>query len=406
MKEILLIDGSSLLTTNFYGTLDTRYYSEKTEEGKQIYLNRLLKTSDGKTINGVFGMVRALEKVLSKKVFNHIVIAWDKSRDNTFRRQLYPLYKAQRGQSPRELGEQFYTAQSLFEEIGIKQFAYDSYEADDIIGTFAKNFPDISTYIWTKDQDLLQLADPTTKIWLITKKNKEMMEEIGIDIYMQQILPIPTNVFEHTQETVKEFYSLYPQQIIDLKALEGDPSDNIPGVKGVGKKTIIPLLQEFEDVEGIYDFLENETEKEIKSLCKDLGIRSPLNKMMYKITKEDIRDELLEMILQRKTAEINELLSINLSLKGKAEILSQTTLEDIIKNKVVKKDILLKPILAKVGTYQLGDAYEASKLFKVLTTIKTDIPELINLTLTDIQCDSRLANRKEVYKKYEFNSLV
>lgn len=409
-EEILLIDGSSLLSTNFYATLNNKYYFEKTEEGKQKYLDKLLKTKDGKCINGIYGMTRSIERLLKKRTFTHIVIAWDRSREKTFRRQMYPEYKAQRGKTPKELKEQFQTALMFFNELGIKQFTYEEYEADDIIGTLSKKFANINTYIWTKDQDLLQLADETTKIWLITKKSEEMMNEMGIESEIIQNLKIPINVFEHNPETIKSFYSLYPKQIIDMKALEGDSSDNIPGIKGVGKKTIVPLLQEFDDIEGIYDFLENETVKEMNSLFKELGIRSPLNKMMNKITVKTIIEELVDLLIEKDLVELNKLLSLELIEKDKNELIAQLKiledkeLKEIYKK--IKKDVSLKPILDKIGTYKIGKAYTDSLLFKKLTTIKTDIPELNNINLKDIEYEQKIENRKIVYKKYNFKSLL
>lgn len=132
--------------------------------------------------------------------------------------------------------------------------------------------------IWTKDQDCLQLIDDNIRGWLITSKASAMYEELGIDIKQ---LNIPSGVFEFTPDYVEHFYGVNPIQIIDRKAIEGDSSDNIPGINGVGEKSVIPLLQEFETVEGIYDFIEDTSEKEIKETFKSLGItRSPLSKLI------------------------------------------------------------------------------------------------------------------------------
>jgi DNA polymerase-1 len=105
-----------------------------------------------------------------------------------------------------------------------------------------------------------------------------MYEQLGINI---KYLDIPTGVFEYTPDYIEQFYGVSPIQIIDRKAIEGDASDNIPGIKGVGEKTVVPLLQEFKTVEGIYDFIEDSSEKDIKEMFKALGItRSPLSKLI------------------------------------------------------------------------------------------------------------------------------
>jgi 5'-3' exonuclease len=163
--------------------------------------------------------------------------------------------------------------------MGISQFVFGEYEADDIIGTLARRFEDdIRVNIWTKDQDSLQLIDENVRVWLITSKCSEMYEQFGINI---KDLNIPTGVFEHTTYYLEHFYGVSPIQIIDRKAIEGDASDNIPGINGVGEKSVVPLLQEFKTVEGIYDFIEGSTEKDIKEMFKSLGIsRSPLAKLI------------------------------------------------------------------------------------------------------------------------------
>ncbi len=142
--------------------------------------------------------------------------------------------------------------------------------SDDFIGRLSQQFESrIPVYIYTKDQDALQLVSDRTRVWLITSKAEDLKK-----IYGKSEGFVPNGAFEFTPLLVKEVYGLYPEQIIDKKALEGDPSDNIPGIRGVGEKAAVPLLQEFGTVEGIYDALEDE--KHFKDICKDLGIRAPI----------------------------------------------------------------------------------------------------------------------------------
>ena len=304
MNKLLLIDGSSLLSTSFFGNLPATYFKARTEEEKAQALKKVLKTSTGVFTNGVFTMTKALLNLMDKQEPTHLVVAWDVSR-NTFRRKAYEGYKANRGVTAPELSAQFTVMQELLDAMKIPQFMFEEYEADDIIGTFAKQFEQsIPTYILTKDQDALQLVSEYTRLWLMTSKAKEMYKELGIET---KGLNIPDNVFEYTPIYVEEFYGVRPVQIIDKKALEGDSSDNIPGVKGVGPKAVGPLLNEFGTVEEIYDYIENTPEKEAKEFFKELGIRSPLAALL----KEDEN----ELVGKRAAYLSKELATINTQIE-------------------------------------------------------------------------------------------
>lgn len=282
LKKLVLVDGSSLLSTSFYGTLPKEYFYAKTEEEKKEALGKLLKTSTGIYTNGVYAMCRILLNILEKQAPTHMAVAWDISRD-TFRRKLYPDYKAQRKETIPELKSQFKLMQNVLERMDVPQFMFEEYEADDIIGTLARKFEtEISTYIISKDQDLLQVVNDFTRMWLITTKAEEMCKELGVDI---RETGWPDNVFEFTPPLVEHFYGIRPQQIPDKKALEGDKSDNIPGVKGLGEKTVLPLLQEYGTIEDLYAAIEGlseEEENELKRFFKEaLGIsRSPLKNLL------------------------------------------------------------------------------------------------------------------------------
>lgn len=278
-KHLLLIDGSSLLSCSFFGNLPKEYKFAKTDEEKDKYLNKLRKSPEGEFTNGVYTMMASMLKVIKNQKPTHIAVAWDLTKEFTFRKKLFPDYKGHRKSFRNELGSQFSLAQKVINEIGISQFVFEEYEADDIIGTLARKFEnDLRVTVWTKDQDSLQLIDENVRVWLITSKCSEMYEEFGINI---KELNIPTGVFEHTPYYLEHFYGVSPIQIIDRKAIEGDASDNIPGINGVGEKSVIPLLKEFKTVEGIYDFIEDSTENDIKEMFKSLGItRSPLSKLI------------------------------------------------------------------------------------------------------------------------------
>lgn len=278
-NHLLLIDGSALLSCSFFGNLPKEYKFAKTDEEKEKYLDKVRHSPDGEFTNGVFTMLSSMLKVIKNQKPTHLAVAWDLTKEFTFRKKLYPAYKGHRKDLRPELGNQFPLAQKVLKEMGIEEFVFEEYEADDIIGTLTRRFEDdIRVTIWTKDQDSLQLIDENVRVWLITSKCSDMYAQFGINI---KELNIPTGVFEFTSFYIEHFYGVSPIQIIDRKAIEGDASDNIPGIKGVGEKSVVPLLQEFKTVEGIYDFIENSSERDIKEMFKTLGIsRSPLSKFI------------------------------------------------------------------------------------------------------------------------------
>ncbi|WCK57191.1 5'-3' exonuclease H3TH domain-containing protein (plasmid) [Aneurinibacillus sp. Ricciae_BoGa-3] len=272
--RLLLIDGSSLLSTSFFGSLPMDYKRAKTDEDRERALSKVMQMN-GEYTNGVFTMMKNIEKILVHQKPSHLSVAWDLNRE-TFRRVLYPEYKSNRGETNPALKSQFGLAQRVLKEMNISQFVLDGFEADDILGTLSKRFKDdLPVYLLSKDQDVIQLVDEHIRLWLITSKAQDMYAEFGMN---QKELDIPDNTFELTPYYVKELYGVNPIQIIDRKALEGDSSDAIPGIRGVGETSSVPLLQEFTNIEGLYEYIEDTPEKEIKAFFKSLGInRSPLS---------------------------------------------------------------------------------------------------------------------------------
>jgi DNA polymerase-1 len=211
-------------------------------------------------------------RLVEKQQPSHLAVAWDITRD-TFRKKMYPDYKANRADTAPELKSQYILMQDILHSAGVAQFMDSNLEADDFLGSLSMQFEsDLPVYLYTKDQDALQLVSDRTRLWLITSKADDLKKEF------KQEGNIPSGAFEFTPMLVKEVYGLYPSQIIDKKALEGDSSDNIPGVRGVGEKATIPLLQELGTLDNIYESLEDV--EEFKTLCKDLGIRSPIKALL------------------------------------------------------------------------------------------------------------------------------
>lgn len=338
--KLLLIDGSSVLSTNFYGSLPWEFKKAKTPEEKAEAIKKAMKTSDGRFTNGVFGMTKALLKVLKKQKPDYIAVAWDVSRE-TFRRKLYKEYKGNRSKTPDALKSQFGLMQEVLDEMNIPQFKFEDFEADDIIGTFAKNFEEeVEVSILTKDQDALQLISERTNVWLSTSKSKKWFEELEID---QKEINIPDGTFEFTNQTFEKIYGLKPIQMIDKKALEGDASDNIPGVKGVGEKAVTPLLQRFNTIEQMYDFLET------------------LDKTSEKLFKQEMKEQGASRLPLKKLLEVSD-------------------------SEVVGKRIAL--------------------LSKELATIKTDIELLKNVKLENLKVELDKEKTKRKFEELEFKSLI
>ena len=218
MEKLVLIDGNSLLNRAFYAT-------------------PVFTTKDGLPTNGVFGFVKLILKIISDKKPTHMAVAFD-LRAPTFRHKLYPDYKAGRKPMPEDLAAQVPVLKDVLRLMNIRICEMAGYEADDLIGTIAKKFS-IPTYIYTGDRDSYQLVDETTNV-CYTKR--------GV-----------SDILELTAENFKDEIGLTPAQIIELKALMGDKSDNIPGVAGVGEVSAMNLLNKYGDVDGIYAHLDEIT---------------------------------------------------------------------------------------------------------------------------------------------------
>ena len=225
--KFLVIDGSSLIHRAFFALPP-------------------LMNKQGVHTGAVYGLCNMLLKLLGDLQPRYMAVAFDKSR-KTFRTELYADYKGQRKPTPSELSEQFPLSMQVLDALGIHTLELDNYEADDIIGTFAKTAPeDIEVIIVTGDRDELQLVDKRTKVYY-TKR--------GIS---------DIQIFDEA-EFAANYEGLEPKQLIELKGLMGDTSDNIPGVPGVGPKTAIKLIKAYGTVANVLANIEKVTAKALKS---------------------------------------------------------------------------------------------------------------------------------------------
>ncbi len=217
MKKVILVDGNNLVFRSYYAT---------------AYSGNIMKNSKGFPTNALYGFISMMNKILAEEKPEYIAVAFDIGKN--FRREKYDFYKAGRMETPTELKMQMPVAKEILDAMGIKYFELEPYEADDIIGTLARmaeEHPDYDATIISSDRDLLQLISNQVDVKLLKSKD----------------------YIKYNPETFYEDYGIEPIKIIDLKALSGDVSDNIPGVKGVGEKTALKLLQEYGSVEGIYE---------------------------------------------------------------------------------------------------------------------------------------------------------
>jgi len=219
-SSVMLVDGMALLFRGFYAT---------------SYSGYIMRTSSGTPTNAIFGFVKYLLDAIQTFRPTHVVCCWDMG-SKTFRTEKFDAYKANRGEAPEELIPQFGLVKDVTASFNIPNVGVLGYEADDCIGTLARAYsPHMKVQILTGDHDMLQLVDANTEV-IIMKKGQ-------------------SNYMVYTVDSLMQEKSLTPRQIIDLKGLTGDTADNYPGVKGIGEKTAVKLLLEYETIEGILENL-------------------------------------------------------------------------------------------------------------------------------------------------------
>lgn len=257
MNKLILIDGNSISNRAFYAL-------------------PLLNNDKGQYTNAVLGFTTMLLRVLEEEEPTHILVAFDAGK-TTFRHNDYKDYKAKRQKTPPELSEQFPMIQNMLDGFSIKHYQLKNYEADDIIGTLAKqaNQEGWQTKIITGDKDMFQLVSPHVQVSFTRK---------GI-----------SEVDDYNAKKLDERYQLTPAQIVDLKGLMGDSSDNIPGVPGVGEKTALKLLHQYETIENLYEHIDDISGK-LKDKLADNKEQAFLSKQLATIMCDAPVDVQLENI--------------------------------------------------------------------------------------------------------------
>ena len=306
MKKIVLIDGNNLVFRSYYAT---------------AYSGVIMRNSKGFPTNALYGFINMVNKIIREDKPEYILVAFDKGK--TFRHSEYDEYKAGRNDTPDELKQQFPVAKDVLNAMGIKYFEIDNYEADDIIGTLSSMAhvdPDFDCEIVSSDKDLFQLIED--------------------DVIVRS--PKSNDYVIYDRDTFKATYEVEPIRMIDLKALMGDPSDNIPGVPGIGEKTAIKLIKEYDNIDNLYEHVD-----EIKGKLKDKLIEGKKSCYISRDLATIIKDVKLGFSLEDtkylginnlKFKSILEELEFN-SLLRKYDLNGEVSDNTVVDDKLVYKDI-------------------------------------------------------------------
>lgn len=251
MDRFLIVDGSALLSNSYYGNLPASIKFAKTDEEKEKHFGEILKTSTGEYTNAIYGFTQTLLKIMQYQNPKYIAFCFDKTRQ-TFRKRLYEGYKATRPAKPKPLSQQFVAMEKMLANMGFKVFLSNEYEADDIAGSLAARFgglPGINVTLMTKDFDYVQLLNQRKNVtlWMMQSgKSGDLLPALeGTDH--------PDNVDELDEESACKRYELPSAlSVIEYKALAGDKSDNIPGVKGIGDLSAKKLIMHYKTINNLY----------------------------------------------------------------------------------------------------------------------------------------------------------
>ena len=335
-KLLILIDGNSLMNRAYYALPE-------------------LMNKKGQHTNAIYGFANILFKIMDTYKPSHISVAFD-LKAPTFRHKQYDAYKGNRKKMPDELREQVEPLKKMIDAFGINRIELEGYEADDLIGTVAKNFEQdgFEVYIITGDKDALQLVSDKIKV-LFTKKGISELDEYDPD-------------------KMTEKYELTPQQFIDLKGLMGDQSDNIPGVAGIGEKTGIKLLKEYGSIENIYMNID-EISKSIKAKLEAGYDMAFLSKSLATIMV-DIPLELKVDEFEKKDIDKNTLISLFSEFEFNSLISKVGNDESGLIDKVQKEYLITKDIELLIDK---ATSLKSLNLFSIAKSGLVSDKRLINL---------------------------
>ena len=329
MEKILLVDGNSLVFRAYFATMSQR-----------------MSTKEGQPTNAVYGFANMMTKALEIINPNYCLVAWD-TGDKTFRHELFTEYKGTRKDVDESLISQFPLVRSYLDHFVIKRLEISGYEADDIIGSLSQRFSDKKVVILTSDRDMLQLINEHVSV-LLMKKGISEMEEVNLEV-------------------LKTSYGLDPNQVIELKSLMGDSADNIPGIKGVGEKTAMKLLNDYQTLDGIYQHVDELKGKLKEKIVEGQEIAYLSKTLATIITNVDIDIELEECVIEKddmllskffRQYDMNSLLK---RLESQSENDQQTFSFEEFNKSFVKDDVIICPyVLEGLGYSAKVDGFIVS----------------------------------------------
>ena len=333
MKKLVLIDGNSIMNRAFYGIMGSK----------------ALTTKDGKYTNAIYGFLAILFKLIEEEKPEYLGVSFD-LKAPTARHELYEGYKANRHGMPNELAEQMPIIKDVLRAMNIDIIEKEGYEGDDIIGTLSRygEKKRLEVIILSGDRDTFQLATDNVKIHIPRTKAGKTETEI------------------YDREKVKEVYGIEPKQLIEVKGLQGDTSDNIPGVPGIGEKTALTLIQKFEKIDNLYKKLEE----------GESGLKGK--------QKENLEQNKELALLSRTLGEINTKVPIEDTLEElKVEEWDKPKVLEIFKELNFKRYIERFNLLQEVGEQksengcQLSDANEIENLYKIQSKSIDEIKNIL-----------------------------
>ncbi len=350
VKKLLLIDGNSMLFRAYYATV----YGQS------------MSTSSGIPTNAIYGFALMLQKALKEIEPEYVFVAFDSDKA-TYRHQLYPEYKGTRSATPDDLITQFPIIREYLDALHITHYEKSGLEADDIIGSIAKQNKEYKIAVLTSDRDLLQIVDENTDVFLMQR---------GI-----------TEMARMDEAAVFEKYELTPDQIIDLKGLAGDSSDNIPGVTKVGDKTATRLLKEYGTVEGVYENIDQIKGKLRENLINDKEKAFLSKKLAAIIVDADLSEIDLSKSLYQKESMDAYKFYLKYQMKSLA---NKVNLSDVAVNEAAKADIFKERKFSLVTTIEKEKLSGKALLcidedYRLISIINENIA--YNILLTDfINC--------------------
>jgi DNA polymerase I-like protein with 3'-5' exonuclease and polymerase domains len=369
MKKLVLIDGHAVFHRAYHALPP-------------------LTTSKGELVNAVFGFTSMLLRSIADIKPDYIAVAFD-TREPTFRHQEYTAYKAQRIAGPEELHDQLPRAKEVVEALNIPIFELAGYEADDIIGTLVEQATSnkqqvtgLETIIVTGDRDTLQLVRPGVKVYTPGKSFSDV-------VYFDE-------------KSTNEKYGLEPTQLIDFKALAGDQSDNIPGVRGIGEVTAKKLLQEFGSLENIYKNLEKIPEKARNLLAKDAEGAALSKKLATIDVQTPVKLDLSKCVLKDYDQKAAEQLFLDLEFRSLIPKLPGFSQKAESRKQIAEGQ---EGLFDKEKEEKTGTSDDLEKVLREMEDygVFIDTKKLVNLAK---EIDSKLSSlEKEIYKQvgHEFN---